>query len=52
VTEDNVGAYLAQPNVVACGGSWLAPVTDIRAGNWDAITERTRRIMEKISGPP
>jgi len=45
VTEGNMGAYLAQPNVVAVGGSWLAPATDIRSGNWDAITERARSAM-------
>jgi 2-dehydro-3-deoxyphosphogluconate aldolase/(4S)-4-hydroxy-2-oxoglutarate aldolase len=49
VTEANVGAYLAQPNVVACGGSWLAPPADVRAGNWDAITERARRAMDGIA---
>jgi 2-dehydro-3-deoxyphosphogluconate aldolase/(4S)-4-hydroxy-2-oxoglutarate aldolase len=45
VTEDNLGAYLAQPNVVAVGGSWLAPQADVRMGNWEAITERARRVM-------
>jgi 2-dehydro-3-deoxyphosphogluconate aldolase/(4S)-4-hydroxy-2-oxoglutarate aldolase len=49
VTEDNAGAYLAQPNVVAVGGSWLAPVTDLRSGNWDAITERARSAMARIA---
>jgi 2-dehydro-3-deoxyphosphogluconate aldolase / (4S)-4-hydroxy-2-oxoglutarate aldolase len=49
VTEDNAGAYLAQPNVVAVGGSWLAPASDVRAGNWDAITERARRAMAEIA---
>jgi 2-dehydro-3-deoxyphosphogluconate aldolase / (4S)-4-hydroxy-2-oxoglutarate aldolase len=48
VTEDNLGDYLAQPNVAAVGGSWLAPATDVRAGNWDAITERARRAMDSI----
>jgi len=49
VTEDNAGAYLGQPNVVAVGGSWLAPVTDVRSGNWDAITERARSAMARIA---
>lgn len=49
VNEDNVDAYLAQPNVVAVGGSWLAPAPDVRAGNWRAISERTRRVMTKIT---
>jgi 2-dehydro-3-deoxyphosphogluconate aldolase/(4S)-4-hydroxy-2-oxoglutarate aldolase len=49
VTEDNAGAYLAQPNVVAVGGSWLSPASDVRAGNWDAITERARGAMARIA---
>ena len=45
VTEANMGAYLTLPNVVAVGGSWLAPATEVRAGHWGAITERARRAM-------
>jgi 2-dehydro-3-deoxyphosphogluconate aldolase/(4S)-4-hydroxy-2-oxoglutarate aldolase len=30
--------YLALPNVVCVGGSWLAPVAVLRAGNWHEIT--------------
>lgn len=46
VTEANMGAYLALPNVLAVGGSWLAPPADVAAGNWDAITQRAKRAME------
>jgi 2-dehydro-3-deoxyphosphogluconate aldolase/(4S)-4-hydroxy-2-oxoglutarate aldolase len=49
VTEANMGAYLALPNVVAVGGSWLAPAADIAAGNWAGITERGRRAMQSIA---
>ena len=38
----------AQPNVVSVGGSWLAPAADIRAGNWETITERARRAVAKL----
>ncbi len=48
VTAANMHAYLALPNVVAVGGSWLAPAADIAAGNWDAITRRAR---EAMAGP-
>lgn len=48
VSEGNISAYLALPNVVAVGGSWLAPAADIAAGNWAAITERARRAMQSI----
>ena len=47
--RDIIGAYLAQPNVVAVGGSWLAPAADLRAGNWDGITARARRVMASIA---
>ncbi len=46
VSEANIGDYLALPNVVAVGGSWLAPRADVNAANWDAITSRAERAME------
>lgn len=48
VNEANVRAYLALPNVVAVGGSWLAPAADIEAGNWEAITNRAKRAVELV----
>ncbi len=50
VSEANMGAYLALPNVVAVGGSWLAPAADVEAANWAAITGRAKRAMELIGG--
>jgi 2-dehydro-3-deoxyphosphogluconate aldolase/(4S)-4-hydroxy-2-oxoglutarate aldolase len=38
VGEANAAAWLAEPNVVAVGGSWLCPAADIRAGNWAGIS--------------
>jgi 2-dehydro-3-deoxyphosphogluconate aldolase/(4S)-4-hydroxy-2-oxoglutarate aldolase len=35
-------AYLALPNVIAVGGSWLAPKTAIDSGNWKRISELAR----------
>jgi 2-dehydro-3-deoxyphosphogluconate aldolase/(4S)-4-hydroxy-2-oxoglutarate aldolase len=35
----NAAAYLALPNVVAIGGSWVAPADLVAAGNFDRITE-------------
>jgi 2-dehydro-3-deoxyphosphogluconate aldolase/(4S)-4-hydroxy-2-oxoglutarate aldolase len=48
VNEANVRAYLALPNVVAVGGSWLAPAEDIEARNWEAITNRAKRAVELV----
>ena len=48
VTAANMAAYLALPNVVAVGGSWLAPTADIAAGRWDAITQRARAALHSV----
>jgi 2-dehydro-3-deoxyphosphogluconate aldolase/(4S)-4-hydroxy-2-oxoglutarate aldolase len=49
VGEDNFTDWLALPNVMAVGGSWLAPASDMRAGNWQAIAERARRAMARVA---
>jgi 2-dehydro-3-deoxyphosphogluconate aldolase / (4S)-4-hydroxy-2-oxoglutarate aldolase len=43
ISEENAAEWLALPNVVVVGGSWLTPAAEIRAGMWDRITERARR---------
>ena len=48
ITEDNAAEWLAQPNVVAVGGSWLTPEAEIKAGNWDAIRDRAARTRAKL----
>ena len=45
ISEANAAEWLAQPNVIAVGGSWLTPAAEMRAGQWDAITERARRVQ-------
>jgi 2-dehydro-3-deoxyphosphogluconate aldolase / (4S)-4-hydroxy-2-oxoglutarate aldolase len=42
INERNFRTWLAEPNVVAIGGSWLAPAADIAAGRWDAIADRAK----------
>jgi 2-dehydro-3-deoxyphosphogluconate aldolase/(4S)-4-hydroxy-2-oxoglutarate aldolase len=34
----NMAAYLALPNVLAVGGSWLTPKAAVEAGDWAALT--------------
>jgi 2-dehydro-3-deoxyphosphogluconate aldolase/(4S)-4-hydroxy-2-oxoglutarate aldolase len=41
IGPDNLGAYLALANVVAVGGSWMAPADRIAAEDWAAITRAT-----------
>jgi len=42
IGETNVAQWLAHPKVVAVGGSWIAPASDIKAGAWSAIEQRAR----------
>jgi len=37
ISAGNLGSYLAHQQVVACGGSWLAPQAWIAAGEFDRI---------------
>jgi len=38
VTPENAGDYLRLANVTCVGGSWITPVNEQRAGNFDVIT--------------
>jgi 2-dehydro-3-deoxyphosphogluconate aldolase / (4S)-4-hydroxy-2-oxoglutarate aldolase len=42
VTLDNAADYLALPNVVAVGGSWMVPEDAVAAGDWDRISQLAR----------
>jgi len=42
INETNVAEWLAYPQVIAVGGSWIAPAADIRAGAWSVIEARAR----------
>ena len=42
VDAGNAGDYLALPNVVCVGGSWVAPAEAVRAGDWGRITALAR----------
>src|SRR5882724_1365458 len=48
IGEVNAAAWLAEPNVVAVGGSWLCPAADIRSGNWSGITAICNRTMKLL----
>ena len=43
VTAANAGEFLALPNVVCVGGSWVAPADAVKAGDWARITELARQ---------
>ena len=40
INGDNAAAYLALPNVIAVGGSWIASAQAIAAGDFTGITAR------------
>lgn len=37
VNLSNVGEYLAVPEIVCCGGTWIVPKDALKAGDWAAI---------------
>ncbi len=48
VSATNVGSYLALEQVVACGGSWMAPADWIRGQQFDRIREETRNAVTAV----
>ncbi|MDH4572200.1 bifunctional 4-hydroxy-2-oxoglutarate aldolase/2-dehydro-3-deoxy-phosphogluconate aldolase [Salinicola acroporae] len=47
VTVDNAGDYLALPNVMCIGGSWMAPKSLIDREDWAGITRLTREATQR-----
>jgi len=48
VGEANAASWLAEPNVLCVGGSWLCPAADIRSGNWAGITAMCDSAMKSL----
>lgn len=44
----NMASYLADPNIAALGGSWLAPRELIKAGKWAEITALSSEAVQII----
>lgn len=42
ITRQSAPDYLAQPNIICVGGSWIAPDADVAASDWTAIEARAR----------
>lgn len=45
VSEDNFQSYLALPNVVCVGGSWIAPKSLVAQKDWSGIVNKTQSAM-------
>jgi len=48
VSAANVGGYLGLKQVIACGGSWMAPADWIRGRQFDRIREETRNAVTAV----
>jgi len=46
ITYDTASHFLALPNVVCVGGSWLVPKTAVDTQNWDEIAHLARAASE------
>ncbi|MEC6796230.1 bifunctional 4-hydroxy-2-oxoglutarate aldolase/2-dehydro-3-deoxy-phosphogluconate aldolase [Photobacterium sp. S4TG1] len=49
VTPLNLGEYLAIPQVIACGGTWIAPTKAIAHHDWDLIASNVREVSAMIA---
>lgn len=48
VSADNASDYLALPNVVAVGGSWIATEKDVAARDWAGIAAKARTALGSL----
>ena len=46
--EAELAAWFALPNVAAVGGAWLAPIDEVRRGDWGAIRDRARAVVARL----
>ena len=49
ITEANAGEFLAQPNVLCIGGSWMVPRDWLAAGDWAKVRESAARAAAIIA---
>lgn len=48
IKPGNVMDYLAIPQVVACGGSWIASTKAIRENDWEGIAKNARETCQLV----
>ncbi len=49
VTAQNAPDWLAVPEIVCVGGTWLGKAEDVKAGNWDKIEQDAKAAMEMLA---
>lgn len=50
ITTENMNAYLACPQILAVGGSWMVKESLLAAGNFAEVERRTREAVETMHG--
>jgi len=48
VTAGNAPQYLALPNVMCVGGTWMIDSTSLASGDWSAIQQRTAQALAAL----
>ncbi|MCI8590169.1 MAG: bifunctional 4-hydroxy-2-oxoglutarate aldolase/2-dehydro-3-deoxy-phosphogluconate aldolase [Clostridiales bacterium] len=48
IKENQLSEYLGLPFVFACGGSFIAPASDIENGHFDKISQTARRVADAV----
>ncbi len=49
VKPTNLMDYLAIPQVIACGGTWIAPTAAIRDNDWETIASNVRETCKLVN---
>jgi 2-dehydro-3-deoxyphosphogluconate aldolase/(4S)-4-hydroxy-2-oxoglutarate aldolase len=52
ITPETLPAYLALPNVIACGGSWLAPRDALARGDMVTIRKLLEQAVKMLANVP
>ena len=50
INTENIGTYLENPFIAACGGSWMGKESDINAGNFEEITQKAQEALTLVRG--
>lgn len=50
INTENIGTYLENPFIAACGGSWMVKESDINAGKFEEITQKAQEALTLVRG--
>jgi|TARA_R110002012_G_scaffold105735_1_gene246827 2-dehydro-3-deoxyphosphogluconate aldolase/(4S)-4-hydroxy-2-oxoglutarate aldolase len=49
VSLANLADYIALPNIITVGGSWVAPKDAVKAGDWAKITKLAQEATDRVA---